>query len=1490
MAKICTPKFYEGVVNNGEQRLLDFLENNLPDSYFLIPNGEYPNRNPQGGVEYWEYDCIVVAPHAIYHIENKDWKGNIEGDDHVWYVNGHERKNPLKTARFKSKILVDYLKHKDPMLGKAWIDTLVALSYAGQSKSGLDADAGCYDKTFVVDDPALILYIMSPEKVGKQRGAIADLQYAIVEYLVGSSESKEKKKTHILDLEIDRILDTTDDYIEYLCHPKHFKDKYYRVRDYALDKAGMTSAELERHNNRVHNAQISLECLPSSPNIVKMECRESEDGNHYYEKSEYMEDHTLSAEMRRQTFTEYDKVKILLDVAKGLSEAHSNGVIHRNLSLENVYLIDSGKTAAIANFDMSYNELHEEINMTVQTEDFAISRFTALEITEGDEAPASDVYSFGVIVYELMTGVQLPVKDCFELITKGGVLPEEMLPSKVNPNVPLWVDDLCRRTIVAEMTERLGDIDEIKSFILKVVFGSAAPAETSGALKDLKAGDRLTHDLTLYEFIGEGGFSRVFKATHALQPGKVYAVKVFSEDLSPKAVIDEFNAMKELQHNNIVRFWSNGTSDTGLFYTQMEYIEGENLRKYAASDLRLPLPKIYSLAKQMLDALVYMQSLEKPVYHRDIKPENIVLDKNGRFVLIDFNIAADTDNVGEHKLGTYPYLAPDIQHNNKVIWDGSADTFALGITLYEMLTHTYPWSGSKRLPILDKAPTDIRSLNSQISVEFANFVTKAINTRKENRFRTAKEMYDALLEIGEDNLSVKTVSEVRPDHEYEIVDYLNSLYSQSSGGNSGTRAGLVDNALDRETYVQTKLDTKLLDAIGQGKFKLLIITGNAGDGKTAFIRRIEQRAENVEYFSDSRNGAKFKLGGIWYQSNYDGSQDESNLKNEEVLKGFFKPFEYIHDFRAASEGRIIAINEGRLVDFLNNNLEQHAHLAKSIDDFFYKEGFVELPDGLMVINLNHRSVTARDENGESLLRKQVKLLTAKKLWTKCENCPIANRCFIKYNVDSLSDEAAGSEVVNRLEWLLRTIIYKREMHVTMRDLRSMISWLVTRDVSCAHIPSILQQLDESKEAWLSDKDNEEKKYVYYYNRQFYWELYYFNITASPLYFRLSNNARPDHMSEDRLIKLLRQTDIAQVAVPDKDLELYYSKKLASDYIEFANRERSLLDEFNEANEVLPSYEQDQNELELLKRRHQTMVRHQYFEGKADFFRRLPYQSLEDFHKELNASDKQAIINELAFAISCSEGCWDKELSKDHLLLSASRVNDPYAKSYRRFPLSDFELIVQANDRLVEYLEHENDCLIFQHKEKKHIRLNVSLDLREMLYFIKRGFNPSVNDLKGRFVELQVFKNLLEAETYTELLVTNDNKRYYRIALDKATMKIGITRLNFSKGLDRPVVIKATVEEDSPVYGDFEQRAIEDQKSDFPLGDTMIGECRVTILKIEEPYRIEKNGKMVTISKRFYGYVTFPNGEIWDFTKAKQRGGAIARKCGLFVKAEHQKMK
>ena len=187
----------------------------------------------------------------------------------------------------------------------------------GQNKSGFESGSFCDGKTFLLNNE-LIDYLEDNSRLHKTANAISHLQASIVEYLVGS-QPKNKKKTEVCDLVIEETLEGNDDYVEYLCHSKLFTDKKFKVRDYALDKAGLSPLQLDRHQKLVHNGQASEEALPSSSLIIKSHCQTSDDGNHYYVITEFMEERSLRSEMQRNTFTDKDKVMIILDIAKALS-------------------------------------------------------------------------------------------------------------------------------------------------------------------------------------------------------------------------------------------------------------------------------------------------------------------------------------------------------------------------------------------------------------------------------------------------------------------------------------------------------------------------------------------------------------------------------------------------------------------------------------------------------------------------------------------------------------------------------------------------------------------------------------------------------------------------------------------------------------------------------------------------------------------------------------------------------------------------------------------------------------------------------------------------------------------------------------------------------------------------------------------------------------------------------------------------------------------
>lgn len=1370
MAKIIVPPYFDSVVNAGEKRLLDYLQVNLPDSFYLVPNVELASTNPRNNrTQYWEYDLLIVAPHAIYNIENKDWKGRIEGDDNYWYVNDRQRQNPLKTGRQKTAVLASKLREHEPVWARAWIQNMVTLSYPNTYAPSLWQESA--KLTFQLNEQ-LINYLTDPEQIGKSEDNIADIYKDIVKYLDGSQSKKAPDdKREVEGYEIIEILQQESNFTEYLVKPKGVTSSIRkRVKEYSLQVAGLSQPELLKREEAIKNQYKALHKIKAKPFILNVEFKIDEENHQFYEISDFLDENSLRAEARSKTFTFQEKLGIVRNVMAALKEAHKESIFHRDINPDNIYM--SSGYAYLGNFGKSYFTDHNQQGYTVMAtiNESNATPYHPLELTVGDASRSSDIYSLGVLIYWLFTGEE-PFKTPYDLDKMGGKLPTDKLPASLNKALPKWLDELSLKTILTDDLKRLDSIEQVEKFIEDALKenDSEVPSKRttrtttaqSTDIYELKVGDKIG-DYVIHQILGKGGYSRVFKVKHQLQ-GKYYALKLFHESVNANSVIDEYNALVGLEHHNIVKFVWNGETPNGQFYTLMEFLEGENLSTYSRTDAKLPIYRVYQIAKDILSALASMQNLDKPILHRDIKPQNIIWDNEKRFVLIDFNVASFVDD-NQDFVGTNPYLAPDlIADGYKVNWDKSADTFALGITLYELICKEYPWT-PKKMPVLSIDPVNPKEFEPRISDAFAEFLSQAINPRSAKRFSNAQEMLDALLSIGEDGIlqvtKTATPTVETKDEDGNFIKYINSLYSQSKGGNFGTRASETISEYDRLTYTPSKLDKKLLPDILDGKYKLLIITGNAGDGKTAFIKRIEHDDLVKDLNThEHKNGARFIINGVQFESNYDGSQDEDQRANNEVLENFFDPFSELSNYNESKEGRIIAINEGRLVEFLKTT-SKHKTLHDTIENYFYNEGHHELPSGLMIINLNLRSVAAQDNQEPSLFRSQVKALTQKNLWAKCKTCPLANKCFIKYNVDSFSDLASGEEIITRMEWLLRTASLKRELHITMRDLRSFIAFTLTRDYECADIEQLVATSGNQPES--------------------YWQYFYFNIT---------NPSVDDSGNQDRLIKLLRETDIGEVAIPDKDRDLFFGQHATNEFLEFSDREFTLIDEFNNNKIWVPAHEQDGTLIKRIRVIQKVFIRHQYFEGKSEllsvengnvpatietqeakfpsYLLRLPYHSVFKFVKVLTKGDEGTNTKaSISRAISLNEGCDNPVIDKDHLVLASTDIRDPYSKSFRLFDLNDFELFVNRTDHLVKYLEYEPDSLTFRHKTEKHIKLTISLDLYEMLYFIQQGFSPSLNDLRGKFIELIIFKNLLENLTYKEVVVTSDNLEFYRISKDE----------------------------------------------------------------------------------------------------------------------------
>jgi hypothetical protein len=507
------------------------------------------------------------------------------------------------------------------------------------------------------------------------------------------------------------------------------------------------------------------------------------------------------------------------------------------------------------------------------------------------------------------------------------------------------------------------------------------------------------------------------------------------------------------------------------------------------------------------------------------------------------------------------------------------------------------------------------------------------------------------------------------------VTRLLTLYSQARKNNQGTR-GL--DAIARFTYVNTRLDENRAPAIADGRFRLVIVTGNAGDGKTAFLQQVEAYFGTLGVTAaalSTNNGTSWEHAGLQFRTNYDGSQDEGDVQNDDVLASFLNPFSgsSLSEFRAG-QVRLLAINEGRLLDFLEHS--SHSGEFVALRRFVLKALVSgDTSDGMLLVNLNLRAVAAGDK--DSLVERQLKAILRPEVWAPCDQCTYKLRCPIKHNADSLRDPISGPAVRARARRLFEVVHLRRRAHVTIRDLRSTLSWLLMRDHGCGDVAKLLTTQDPSAPDQLA-------------------ALYY------PDAFAALEGASRDRV-EDRLVAMLRQSDVGLVNEPALDRRLDHDADGAVPWMSFDSRS-------NYGWEVLAAQRrntprtQETTSLSELVRGRRTLVerlrRWAYYERRDDSWQdMLPYRSwrlLSDVIYSPSKKDREAFSQKLRDrvieAISLSEGLRSTQVRKDFLALRVSRVKNPSIRSYRLFPAAAFRIELTEAKALGEFLEFAADSI------------------------------------------------------------------------------------------------------------------------------------------------------------------------------------------------------
>ncbi len=563
--------------------------------------------------------------------------------------------------------------------------------------------------------------------------------------------------------------------------------------------------------------------------------------------------------------------------------------------------------------------------------------------------------------------------------------------------------------------------------------------------------------------LGRGGIGQTFKVVeldaHSDEKFGTYVAKLVRDSEDGEAAIRAYKRVRAYTtHPNLSTIHEIAPGwEADRFVALMKWVEGQPMQDLTgvlslyADDLGEP--SVVALAQRwLLDLCGALGELHRVgLVHGDVSPKNLIV-QGGNVVLTDYDTVIQAGEAARG--GTLPYASPEAQARSGIL--PRDDIYSLAASLFHCLTDRDPFSyGTELRKDLGLNWDGIEGFDA-----LRHFFDRATHPDPEQRFPDALAARRFLAESTSAQGQAHTdqgppVLASPPTLTPNEVPWLRNLLSSYPGSRHGNRETRgLDSPFAEATYVETRLDETLLAEIEAGEINLVILFGNAGDGKTAFLQHLAQHLGLKDIHSARRvwelrlpNGQQLKV-------NRDGAAAWEGKGANTLLDELFAPF---HDQRFPHDRiHIVAVNNGKLLEWIECQPED-TWLTGPLRRVLLGEA-VTMDPRFRLIDLNRRSLVGGIDPAQGRLTADFLEILIERLlgggtdpWAPCATCTAQGRCTAWHSVQALRDPDQGPRLRERLTDLLQACHQRGEIHITARELRAALSYCLFGVHDCAEL-------------------------------------------------------------------------------------------------------------------------------------------------------------------------------------------------------------------------------------------------------------------------------------------------------------------------------------------------------------------------------------------------------------------------------------------------------